>query len=155
MNTNDIHRLLELYYDGSTTLEQERFLRRSLATYCGNDRELMAAKAIMSYTTVAATRRQGPRTRAFSPAPLIWRAAAVLTVALTVAATVFFGLDHSSGTDGYRTIIACNITTDPEDALSLMQEQLETVGAAAGDVNNDIQLDFALISDAFNQNSWL
>ncbi|MCM1033915.1 MAG: hypothetical protein NC405_09230 [Odoribacter sp.] len=153
MNTNDIHRLLELYYDGSTTLEQERLLRRSLATYCGNDRELMAAKAIMSYTTVAAKRRQGAR--ALSPAPLIWRAAAVMTVALTVAATVFFGLDQSSGKYDYRTIIACNITTDPEDALSLMQEQLETVGMAAGDVNNDIQLDFALISDAFNQNSRL
>lgn len=147
MTEKELLHLIDLYFEGETTLEQERRLRRALPMSDSANPRVEEALAVMSLAAVDGIERSRravrPRRRP------VWQpvaAAAVVAALLTVG--VWFGHAPRSG---YSSVIACVESTDPGVVMALMDAQLSDMGEASEVLADDIRADFALIGDAADQ----
>lgn len=143
MTEERLHQLLGRYYDGLTTLAEERALRRALARYEGADRDLTAARAVMAFAQAAGS----------SAAPRAQRrrgtlaAAASVAVAATIAAALWTALPHTGGESECYAVIGGHRTDDSATALALMDSQLAAIGSASEAVDADVSSDLGLFGD--------
>lgn len=142
MTDKRLHQLLESYYDGLTTLRQERALRRALARYEGPDRELTAARAVMSYAQTAGRRRtvRAPRRRFAA-------AAASVAAAACLAAVMWLAVPSADTPAECYAVIAGEPTDDSAVALALMDSQLAEFGSASEAVGDAVSSDLQLFGE--------
>lgn len=147
MTEPQLIKLIDLYFDGSATTEQERMLRQGLADSDSTDPRIAEARAVMAYAAMAA-RREG---RLPHPAPhrRMWPRA---VAAVAVAAALWLALVRMApaSADPCSTYMACAETSDPEVALGLMEAQLSAVADASQAVGTDISIEFDAISNCLN-----
>lgn len=142
MNKSQLHNLINLYFDGNTTLAQERELRNALSTIPdGYSPVADEARAVMGIISIAS--RHPARRRS----PLL-RAAAILAAVITAGALVYLNFTQT----GCTSYLADNSspTSSEEVALSIMQSQLSELNKASENMTVTIAEEWQGFSDVFN-----
>lgn len=139
--------LSRLYFDGLTTLEQERQLRRLLMDNPGiRTSEAEEARAVMS--AIAVSHRPAKQRRRLLPsfgfAAGTAAAVALLFVFITPTAA-------ASGNDSCYSRTATAVIDNPEQVKAMALADLKAVGAAASEVKSAVQADITTISSTLSQ----
>lgn len=135
-----LHRLIELYFNGMTSLDEERQLRRLLADGRFRSAEAEEARAVMSVAVgLSPTCSRKPRRL---PAFGRVAAAAVAAVAVVSAGLYFSSgekiLPASKGQECYA-YVGTELVRDPEVVMEIMQAQLAEMSEVADDFSRDIE----------------
>lgn len=135
--------LVEKYFDGATSLSEERRLRVLLADTELTGEELDEARAVMGFV-LGGKRSTSPR-RLNRMLPAVGVAASV-AVAVTVFASML-----TSPSDGNVLMYegGCRIT-DTHRVLSMVDSDLDAFGAAASDTEQQVSSDLKEISAIWN-----
>lgn len=141
-NEKYLHRLIELYFEGATTLEQEALMRRMLADRnfrsapADEARAVLGVAAVLPGHTVDA--RGGKRQWYLS-----LRVAAVAAVLITTGIlTGYFTRQNSSGDIASAQCFAyvgTELVQDRNKVMEIMESQLADMSAVADDVNRDLR----------------
>ncbi|MDE6335166.1 MAG: hypothetical protein K2L34_01230 [Muribaculaceae bacterium] len=138
MKENELLSLIDKYFQGETSLEEERELRHSLMLTESGHPSVMEAKAVLAY--VAMIKRTGGR-------KVNWRrwsvAAAVAVLIGTVGLPLLIRQDNSV----CSTMIACRMDDSQETAFNLISSQLEAVGYASDEVAEEVLDGLVLMSE--------
>lgn len=157
----DINALIDKYFDGETTVAEERLLREMLADPSYDNDAADETRATMAAIDAMASKAQhSPNTQKQSlreskllptlrrPSAAFWshlaRAAAVAAVIIVGAIAIFKPApDCVAYAYGHRV-------DSPELALQFMMSDLEAVGAAQDAVQSQIAADFSAIANALD-----
>ncbi len=135
--------LVEKYFDGATSLAEERRLRVLLADMRLTGTELDEARAVMGFALRG--KRSTASRRRHSMLPAVGVAASV-AVAVTVFATM---LTRPSDGNVLMYEGGCRIT-DTHRVLSMVDSDLDAFGAAASDTEQQISSELQEISAMWN-----
>lgn len=145
MNIDNIHQLICKYFDAETSLEEERWLRSHLPGLAGTDPEIDEALAVMGYaagipraTTTAVRRRL--RTAA--------AVAATLTLLLAAGGTCLY-FSHRNP-DPQLVAYSGGVRLDPQEAMRLIEAQMEEMGDASKSIELEVIDDFKDFRHALN-----
>lgn len=121
-----IYRLIDAYFEGSTTTEEERLLKQMLASpTLKEDDEIRAARAVLGF---AAAANRTPKTRR-QPGHKWLIAAAMTGLSIAVCATLMLTATH--GEQSTAVIYAQGRELHNVDlALAAMHSQLSDIGEA-------------------------
>lgn len=145
-NQQHLRHLIKLYFDGATTLEQDRELRRLLAEPWASGADADEARAVMSFACMT-PRRKTPRT------PLMHHVAASLSAAASVAVAAVIGWSLLAERGQQPECIAYvdgREITDTETVMEIIDSDLDALGKASSDMSDDITDDLSSISNAIN-----
>lgn len=139
--------LVEKYFDGATSLAEERRLRVLLADMRLTGTELDEARAVMGFALCGKRKAASRRHRMLPPRmlPAVGVAASV-AVAVTVFATM---LTRPSDGNVLMYEGGCRIT-DTHRVLSMVDSDLDAFGAAASDTEQQISSELQEISAMWN-----
>lgn len=169
MEENELLSLIDKYFQGITSLEEEEVLRRSLRDTASEHPSVAEAKAVLAYVAMASsldepssegvvTHRdarinrsskgeQTFRVEGRSDRKLKWRrwsvAAAVAILVGSVTVPMLFRQDDSV----CSTMIACRMDNSQETAFNLISSQLEAVGLASDEVAEEVLDGLVLMSE--------
>lgn len=147
-NDDSVHRLIKLYFDGETTLAQERQLKELLARTTSEDSDIAEARAVLSVTARCAVPRRRARHRG-AVRMIVTVAATFVLIALGTVGVLTRG---DAKEDGQMiAYVNGHCVTDEEDVFAVMHEQLAPIGLAESSVNAEVEAQFDAIRDAFNQ----
>lgn len=137
-----LHQLIELYFEGMTTLEQERQLRSMLADGRLRSPEAEEARAVLGVSAMMPM----PQKAATRLAPL-YRVAAVAVLLLVVGllAGHFSGGPTDTKSPDCFAYVGTELVEDPEIVMSMMQTQLSDMSAVADEVSRDLEESIAII----------
>ena len=148
MTEKNLLKLIDLYFEGETSVDQERELREALLDSESSDPRVEEALAVMTFAAEDGRRRAAravaPRRRKSRAA---WPSLAAAAVALLL--TVGVWTRHSTPAAPCTAVIACVETSDTDIALALMQSQLGDIAVASDNVSASIASDFASLGEAF------
>lgn len=154
MDKDRLHILIERYFDGDTTLGEERGLRAVLLALAPAERDQAAeeALAVMGYARMEAA----PAANAESGvSPVRWRrmllrggAAAAVAAVLAVTAV----LPRFAGDGGGECIayVDGSRIVDEHAVMGIIDAQLGEMGEAADDVSRQMESDFSEIREAMD-----
>lgn len=146
MNSKDIDHLIERYFDGLTTLDEERRLRRALADPTLGGEAVEAARAVMGVFAAQRKASQRPAARKLHA----WRVAAGLALLIAATATFVLVPREAQPEPCYLTYTEGALIDDSEQVLALMQSDLGAMADAAESVNRSVDDDFDEIISAIN-----
>lgn len=144
MNNQELHRLIELYFNGDTTLAQESALRQALAQPWATGEEADEARAVIGVSI--AQRVQSRHKKHYAS----WRAAAAIAVFAAAGAALTILPERNTTNATYTAYCLGHTTHDRNDVLAIMRDDLGAMAEAASNVNISIKDDFAAINNAFN-----
>lgn len=130
-----LNRLIDLYFDGQTTLRQERRLRRMLAEPGLRSVEADEARAVLGVSLMAHRR---PTQRIL---PVTFRRAAAILLVAATATAVYFGVNHTADvarSDCYA-YVGNDLVRDPDQVMDMVRAQLADVSAAADMASIDME----------------
>lgn len=131
-----LNRLIELYFEGMTSLRQERRLRRMLADPGLRSAEADEARAVLGASLMTP---YTARAKHLLPA-ILWRTAAVLLI--TVSATaIYLGVNHTDDvarSDCYA-YVGTEVIHDQNQIMDMVRHQLADVSAAADQAGIDLE----------------
>ena len=130
MTEKNLLKLIDLYFEGETSVDQECELREALLDSESSDPRVEEALAVMTFAAEDGRRRAA---RAVAPRR---RKSRVWT-------------RHSTPAAPCTAVIACVETSDTDIALALMQSQLGDIAVASDNVSASIASDFASLGEAF------
>lgn len=138
----ELQSLIDRYFQGETTLEEEMRLRRMLLETTSDNPRILETLAVFSYTDMKAGVKKRKRHRSWKN---FAAAAVIASILLTIGVTVY----NFSGSrvSVCSTMIACKESDNEELAINLMLTQLEAVGEASVNVDNDIRSDLNKIGE--------
>lgn len=136
MDKEKIHTLIDRYFDGDTSLEEERWLRENLPSLIGEDQAIDEAVAVMDFASAPAAGRPdaGFRRRRFRP---IAAAAASLAVLIAAAGICLFVTGRDSK-DSYMAYSG-GVKLDREETMDLIAAQMEELSEASRSVRADVE----------------
>lgn len=143
-------KLTERYFDGHTTLAEERRLRQLLANPQLMGAELDEARAVLGYVAVT------PAQSARKPIVMPWRT--VVSVAASVALVVILGVAFFVKKEAYGAL-ECIAYVDgerienPDHVVEIMQSELSLMGEASAEVHEDIATELNAFSEVMNQSN--
>ncbi len=167
MKEKDIKLLIEKYFEGATTLHEERALREALLKSGSDDPQIVEAKAVMAYVGMASSTlkttdetediqhkdaqnsqllmKSAKKNKMRRPSfPQPWSIAASIAVLIVcVAALLWFMPERSD----YYTMIACVEDSSRDAAIDLIGSQLQALGEASDDVETDVLESLNLVMD--------
>lgn len=146
MTNRELHDLINRYFNGETTLDEERTLRRALAKpphdAPAHDPLADDARAVMGFSLAAPARK----TR---HVPSMWRSVAAVVVAAITATTIITGsLDNRE--PQYVAYLNGERIADKDAVMNLMLSDLHEMGEASASVEADIANDLNEIADIMN-----
>lgn len=167
MNDNmTLHQLIQLYFDGETTLAQERQLRTMLSLSDDRSAEAEEARALLSFFSASRSIEPAQQLPAMShsPKPIARKrlkafrnlvAAAVAIAVLLGGAMLWFpSASLSAGADSgclaYARVQG-ESTHDPSRIDDLIFSQLSEMSDAAGDVRQSVDEELVNMSILLNQ----
>lgn len=139
MKDDKLIELIDKYYRGETSLEEEVYLRRCLATTVSDNPEIKEAQAIMSYVAMTATKERKKRTVWYR-----WTEAAVIAIVLAVGISSLVWNDNLSLCS---TMIACKEYDNHEIAIDLISSQLDAIGEASAELEEELREDLLMVVD--------
>lgn len=146
MNRETLHILIEKYFEGETTVEEERTLLEALLSYPPGDDEVDEALAVMGYTRQQQARQRVSRSRVFLK---IASAAAILIIAV-IGISVYFSETRLSASESCYAYIGGELIENEAVIDKIIASQLEEIGEVSDSVNlqidNDL-IDFRNIPD--------
>ncbi len=144
---SDLQKLIDLYFNGLTTLEQEQRLRDILAdpsvTAPGAD-DVRAVMSFAAMTPAESAQSDGRRV------PLWLRVSSVAASAAVIATAGFFMLNRPSAADGCLAYVDGVRVEDAGRIKEIVDSDLKLFGEASGDVSSDIEDDLLELSAAMN-----
>lgn len=144
MQTDKIHTLIEKYFDGSSTLEEERWLRTVLPALAGSDPAVDEALAVMGYAAGGAARRT---TRSWRRG----RVAAAASLALLLAAAGAALMIHERESRSSLMAYSGGVPVGRQEAISLMEAQMDELAEASLGLQLEMEADLADFGQAFDQ----
>lgn len=140
-------RLIELYFEGETTLEQERELRRMLATSPLRTPEVEEARAVLGVVAMMPRERVIRRPSRFIPVIQRVAAAAAILVAVIGISVYLTHVPEAPADNGDECFayIGQEEVRDPKVVLDIMHEQLSYMAAVSDEVNQDIENNLNII----------
>lgn len=160
MTSENLHSLINRYFEGDTTTSEEELLKQALTDdrFC-NDELANEALAVLSYSAVSAPYckndterylRQESKTRLkTSKTRLIIRYVAAACIATALIIPVWHRLTMNPGE---CTAYVNGIRIDDDDIVtSLMISQLSDAAQASTQIEADINSDLSQIATAFNE----
>lgn len=144
MNPAELEKLIQRYFDGETSLDEERTLRMQLADPAHHSDSADEARAVMGVFAAqrSATRRKRGTHRQ------VWRAAAGFALLLAAAGTFLAFPRHNSAE--YLSYCAGTEISDRADVIAFMQADLSAMADAAESVGESVDNDFEAISIALS-----
>lgn len=169
MEENELLSLIDKYFQGLTSLEEEKVLRRSLRDTASEHPTVMEAKAVLAYIAMASSHnelsskgivthrdtrinRSSKGSQSFRIEGGIGRkmkwgrwsvAAAVVILVGSVMLPMLLRQDDSV----CSTMIACRMDNSQETAFNLISSQLEAVGFASDEVAEEVLDGLVLMSE--------
>lgn len=154
MDKNRLHKLIGRYFDGDTTVEEERELRAALLALepAERDQATEEALAVMGYARMDVAHAGNA---ASGVSPMRWRrmllrggAAAAVAAVLAVTAVLPRIAGDGGGeciayVDGHRIV-------DEHAVMGIIDVQLGEMGEAADDVSRQMESDFDQIREAMD-----
>ena len=144
-NQNELEQLIERYFDGETSIQEEQLLREALANSQWTSETIDEARFAMGYFT---THRQERKEASKFNRSSIIGIAATIAILLTVGIPA---LSHRWSTPQPEYIAYVNgkvIANNQEAVMSLIEQDLNNMGMATHEMDNAIADDMNDISDA-------
>lgn len=164
MDTEKLYNLIDRYFEGDTTLEEEDILVSELMARDDSDARIKEAKAVILFLT--ASPDAGEKVSGMEDSPcavsapvqrgfrgMVWKVAAAVAV---VATGGFFLMRGDMADSGYDTVAWCNgvRVDDPEVASGLMRGQLAMMADVSASLEADVEADFSEFADAMVGAEW-
>ncbi|MBO4994482.1 MAG: hypothetical protein J6C78_00750 [Muribaculaceae bacterium] len=150
IDNHDINELIDRYFEGATSLDEERTLRRLLSDMSLSGDKIDEARAVMGYLSfpsgkVAAREIAMPRRN-----PLLGRLAraAVVTGLIAVVGTTFIVKPEYGE---YMAYVGGKEVSDRNEVMAMVADELAMLGVAANEVNEEVAGQFSEVSDVFNE----
>lgn len=147
MNEKELHILIERYFDGDTSVTEERRLLDALLSHPPGDREVDEALAVMGFARVVVPAEMTAR-RLFKR---IMTAAAVVLLVISAAGAFFLTTSQSSApqSECYAYVGGERIE-DKNQIESIMKIQMCDMGDAADEVEKQLAEDLGDFKGLFN-----
>ena len=147
MNEKTTHNLINRYFDGETSLQQERMLRQILAQLESPDaleREAMAVMGFSASATVSSPKRSA------ASRSTIFRAAASIILLIAAATTL---LIHTFPQNHDRCVayVDGQQISDTEEIHRLMMLNLSEMAEASENLDNEVAITLNDLSDFINE----
>ena len=141
MNTPELHNLIERYFNADTSLEEERLLRRELATGINNpdDPVIQEACAVMGLHVI----RRKPAA--------IWRNVAAVAVAIAVTGSLLSGVIRQQSTGECVAYVNGQRISDRDAVMKLMFSDLNEMEEASNCIEASITNELHEIADIMGQ----
>lgn len=155
MEKQELHNLIERYFDGKTTLEEESLLLHTLLDMRELDEECASALAVMGYARTQAAHRNAGKA-GISLKKRSWLRYAAGVSAAAVIAIFSIGIvsklipNSSTPESECFACIDGNITNNEEIVRHLIASQFEEVSQASGSLDEEVENDFNEICNALN-----
>lgn len=138
MKKEDIHILIERYFEGETTLAEERWLRENLPKMQGESPEIDESLAVMGYAAIS-DKDKIRRKRSIS---YRWIAVAASLVLLLTAGGIYTHHLHSSQKSTFMAYSG-GVKIDRDEAMHLIAAQMEEMSEASHDIKTEVEDDLA------------
>lgn len=147
MNEKTTHNLINRYFDGDTTLQQERMLRQMLSQLDSPDELEREAMAVMGFSAAATV--SSPKRSSVSRSS-IFRAAASIILLITAATAL---LTHTLPENHDRCVayVDGQRISDTEEIHRLMMLNLSEMAEASENLDNEVALTLNDLSDFINE----
>ena len=145
MTRNELHILIERYFNAETTVEEERMLRRALVADASTagDPLVDETRAVMGYALV--TPRQAAVRK--TVAPQLWRNVAAVAVAVATTASIMIGAFRLPQGECVAYLNGQRIS-DKDAVMGLMFAELSEMQDASDVIDAGISSDLGEISAA-------
>ncbi|MFG6385061.1 MAG: hypothetical protein K1V80_01085 [Muribaculaceae bacterium] len=151
MNEEYINRLIELYFDGSTTLQQEEELRRILAdARPPYSPQIESALAVMGYTAVMQPSRAVARPSILRRSRMAMMAASV-SIMLAVGICWMFVSGRYNPDNSCVAYVGGEKVVSAEEVMMIMDSQLNSISMAQDNFESELMEQHREISEIFNQ----
>lgn len=154
MKDSELIILIDRYFEGTASLDEERILKEALRECESDNPRVREVKAVMAYIAMCASSGSPVKSRSLPPSDRrSGESRRVKTIILGIAASVAVLLGLSAYftilPDDSRcyTMIACVEDPSRDKAFDLISSQLEAVGEASGDVEEDVKESLDLFFD--------
>lgn len=138
MKKEDINILIEKYFEGETTLAEERWLRENLPRMRGESPEIDEALAVMVYAAAPGKdRSSGKRQKSYR-----WIAAAASLALILTAGGIYTHHLHSPQKSTFMAYSG-GVKIDREEAMQLIAAQMEEMSEASQDIKTEVEDDLA------------
>ncbi|MDD6131637.1 MAG: hypothetical protein PUB55_02640 [Bacteroidales bacterium] len=128
---NNLDSLIERYFEGETSLEEEKLLKAMVAR--SDDSRYDAVRAVLGYG-VATRKRTALRRRRLG----MVSAAAVASIAVVSIAWLNLFTKNSTGNSECYAVVEGRYTSDQSEVLSIMQSDIGDIRSAQEDAGNYI-----------------
>lgn len=147
MDKEQIHILIDRYFEGDTTLQEEKRLRDNLPVLAGESVEIDEALAVMGYAA-------RPAKKAPSTGNTGRRYKMIMTAAASLALLLAAGgiYHHFSNEDRHNTFMAYSggVKLDRQETMKLIAAQMEEMSDASQSVRDEVEDDLADFRSAFD-----
>lgn len=150
MNRNNLHTLIERYFNAETSVEEERMLRHELQRIPVHTDPLAdEARAVMGFP-LAGKATSGKHTKKLRLSPLpAWRNAAAMIAAAAVTGSIMFGVMRQNNGECVAYLNGQRIS-DRDAVMEMMLADLNDMGEASSDMQADIAASLSEMADAIN-----
>ena len=128
---NNLDSLIERYFEGETSLEEEKLLKAMVAR--SDDSRYDAVRAVLGYG-VATRKRTALRRRRLG----MVSAAAVASIAVVSIAWLNLSTKNGTGNSECYAVVEGRYTSDQSEVLSIMQSDIGDIRSAQEDAGNCI-----------------
>ena len=128
---NNLDSLIERYFEGETSLEEEKLLKAMVAR--SDDSRYDAVRAVLGYG-VATRKRTALRRRRLG----MVSAAAVASIAVVSIAWLNLFTKNGTGNSEWYAVVEGRYTSDQSEVLSIMQSDIGDIRSAQEDAGNYI-----------------
>lgn len=128
---NNLDSLIERYFEGETSLEEEKLLKAMVAR--SDDSRYDAVRAVLGYG-VATRKRTALRRRRLG----MVSAAAVASIAVVSIAWLNLSTNTGTGNSECYAVVEGRYTSDQSEVLSIMQSDIGDIRSAQEDAGNCI-----------------
>lgn len=146
--TPEIRKLIQLYFEGLTSIEEERQLREALADPSVRGAEADEVRAVMSFAAVSPDQSESPTVARRPPRHLSALLSAAASVAVVGLLCWNFFLREPQ--TQYMAYIDGHSTEDPEQVMKLINDDLSLLGEASEDVADEIDDNLSAFSSVIN-----
>ena len=156
MKEENIHKIIDLYFEAQLSRSEEEELLRSLLAFKGEDEEVKEALAVMlmaRHTSIPATQSmqstQNSRTHRFR---ILRRAVAVVLVVISCTALLYH-FHHNAGVEieGMVAYVGGVKVSDHSEIMKIVYDQLNDISLSSELFSQTIATDLDDIREAFNE----
>lgn len=141
MNTKQTHILIERYFEGKTTISEERWLRENLPRMRGESEEIDEVLAVMGYAAAPCEYKIKRKRLTY------YRWIAAASVALILTAGGIYGHHLLSSQESTFMAYSGGVKIDREEAMQMIALQMKEMSEASEDIQTEVEDELADFSN--------